>query len=343
MSDPSRSNPGDDDHSFWADQEPQAEPESTRRAWLHSRVFGLGVLTIAGTVLGLAGLTWAGSDATQLSAAQIAAAKAAPAGACTFTVDGRPAPLEAVAARTLTMIAAVGHQVAAPDIQIARAIDVAMGGQGTRSAQVVDALALLAKDDAVPATKTGLAQLRAIGTPGALTCRYTPLKLATEKMNDAGLTKRADKARTAVLDAFGKLPTSGYTKPDAKAKAKADAKAKAAKAKSKAKSESTSESESKDAKATTAPAASPASEGRAVDIELGSKDAPDAALDATAKSRGWLLAHWLVARGDVYKLEGVAFDDHTWSAASAAGWQTVAPDSTTRNLDRVHITVQRGG
>lgn len=335
MSDSSRPSLEDDDHSFWADDpEPVAEP--THAGLLHSRVFVLGVVTIAGTVLGLAGLTWAGSDTAELSAAQIAAAKAAPAGACTFTVADKSSKLEAVRARSLTMIAAVGHQVAAPDVQIARAIDVAMGEQGTGSTKVMDALALLARDDAAPPSRQGLAELNALETPGALTCRYTPVKLPVEKKNDAGLTKRADKVRLAVVDAFGKLPTSGYTKP-----AKADSE-KTAKSSKSSKSKSTS---AKPAPAATGPAADKA-DGRVVDVLVAPKADPNAdpkVAEAAARTQGWLLAHWLVARGDVFKLDSVVFGDHTWSAASAAGWQAASPAAVALDLDRVHITVQRGG
>jgi hypothetical protein len=323
VSEPSRPSPDDDEHSFWADRDP--EPEPTRAGWMHSRVFGLGVVTMVGTVLGLAGLTWAGSSATseRLSAAKIAAAKAAPAGGCTFTVDDRSAPLEVVRARSLTMIAAVGRQVAAPDVQIARAIDVATSAPGTGPTKVVDALALLARDDATAPSRSGLAQLHALGVPATLTCRYVPTRLPVEQKGALGLTKRADTVRKYVLDAFGALPTSGYTrqaaKPAARSKPAKSAKAPAA-----------------------APAVDPAAEGRVVDVQVAPRTGAQASADET-RTRGWQLAQWLVARGEVLKLDAVAYDDHTWSAASAAGWQVVAPEALTHNLDRVHITVQQGG
>ncbi len=282
----------DDDSPFWSDPTPVSPGR------VHSRVFGIGVVTIAVTVLGLAGLTWAGQsdDAERTSGAGLKPTL----GACTFTVDGKTTALEARKARTLTMVAAVGQQIAAPDIQIAHALDVATAAPSAASTKVMDALALLAAEDTLGASESGLAQLRALGTPGALSCLYPALPLTKEKVADSGLTRRSEKVKEAVLDAFGKVPTAGYSDSTKKASTERALK-----------------------------------EGRAFDVKF-------TPVDDAARTRGWVLAHWLAARGATLNIDRVVYDEHVWKATSAAGWQVLPTTETTRRLDRVHLTVLRG-
>jgi len=81
-----------------------------------------------------------------------------------------------------------------------------------------------------------------------------------------------------------------------------------------------------------------------LDVRVSPQSVPPAGTAADdVRARGWQLAHWLVTRGEAYKLDTVDYDGRTWSAASAAGWQPIATGAVAPNLDLVHIVVARGG
>ncbi|HUR76196.1 MAG TPA: hypothetical protein VMZ00_18065 [Sporichthya sp.] len=65
-------------------------------------------------------------------------------------------------------------------------------------------------------------------------------------------------------------------------------------------------------------AANPAAAaGRAIDVTV-------PATFSTEASAGWVLAHWLTARGGDYKLDAITYLDRVWAPTS--GWQTATPD-----------------
>lgn len=57
---------------------------------------------------------------------------------------------------------------------------------------------------------------------------------------------------------------------------------------------------------------------------------------------GWVLAHWLTARGADYKLTTIAYADRVW--APRAGWQVVTPGQPGANVrtGRVYVAVTPG-
>ncbi len=65
-----------------------------------------------------------------------------------------------------------------------------------------------------------------------------------------------------------------------------------------------------------APKNSPEAAGRALNVAV-----PETTLPGPGA--GWVLAHWLTARGADYKLAAVAYADRVWAPSS--GWRTTAP------------------
>jgi hypothetical protein len=79
--------------------------------------------------------------------------------------------------------------------------------------------------------------------------------------------------------------------------------------------------------------------GRALDVSV-----PTTISSHTSEAgAGWVLAHWLTARGADYKLDTVAYDDHVW--APTTGWQATAPGqptATPARPGRVYVAVTPG-
>jgi hypothetical protein len=76
--------------------------------------------------------------------------------------------------------------------------------------------------------------------------------------------------------------------------------------------------------------------GRAFDVAVPVTSSPEA-------SAGWVLAHWLAARGADYKLDTIAYGDRVWAPNS--GWQTAAPGhplATPARPGRVYVAVTQG-
>jgi hypothetical protein len=156
------------------------------------------------------------------------------------------------------------------------------------------ALDLFTREDSQAPSAQSLAAVTALAQPGALTCVFSPQAVTAEKKGKSGLTPRADALRQGVTDAFGKLTISGYG-PKLKSTIPAE------------------------------------TAGRALAVAVPTLAATAA---PTGGDPGWVLAHWLTARGADYKLDLVAYGDHAWAPTS--GWQTtpagaptVAPVSTT--------------
>lgn len=83
-----------------------------------------------------------------------------------------------------------------------------------------------------------------------------------------------------------------------------------------------------------APKNSPEAAGRALNVAIP---------DTPTPSAGWVLAHWLMARGADYKLAAVAYEDQVWVPRS--GWQTTtsgAPSPVSVRPGRVYVAVSSG-
>jgi hypothetical protein len=81
---------------------------------------------------------------------------------------------------------------------------------------------------------------------------------------------------------------------------------------------------------------SPEAAGRALNVTV-----PETF--STEASAGWVLAHWLTARGADYKLDTIAYGDRVWAPVS--GWQTTAPGQqavTPARDGRVYVAVAQG-
>lgn len=179
----------------------------------HGRVFALGVAATVAVVSTMVGLTWAGSDGDPRSPVVDASPVPSTApGDCTLLVDGRVHQMDVDRARTLTMITAVGAQVKAVPAQVARAFDLALVGPTHYLPTVTAALQLLARDDTTAPTAAGLAEVSALGVPGALSCTFAPASVKAQPRTANGLTPRADAVRTNLTDAFGKLTFGGFGK-----------------------------------------------------------------------------------------------------------------------------------
>lgn len=85
-----------------------------------------------------------------------------------------------------------------------------------------------------------------------------------------------------------------------------------------------------------APRNTPEAAGRALNVAV-----PDSAL-TPGTSAGWILAHWLTARGADYKLATIAYADRVWVPRS--GWQTATPGQPGANMrpGRVYVAVTPG-
>jgi hypothetical protein len=79
--------------------------------------------------------------------------------------------------------------------------------------------------------------------------------------------------------------------------------------------------------------------GRALDVSV-----PTTISSRTSEAgAGWVLAHWLTARGADYKLDTIAYDDHVWSPLT--GWRATArglPTATPARPGRVYVAVTPG-
>lgn len=78
------------------------------------------------------------------------------------------------------------------------------------------------------------------------------------------------------------------------------------------------------------------SAGRALTVQVPAAFTP-------ADGHGWVIAHWLAARGADYRLDAIAFGDRIW--APSQGWQAVTPgtaEATQARADRIYVSVVQG-
>lgn len=230
-----------------------------------------------------------------------------PANTCSLRVAGVSRGMSVTDARTLTQIAAVGWQVKAPEEMVARVLDVA-GAKPNQTPSVTDALDLFTREDVTAPSAESVAEVRALAEPGALTCVFDSPAVPAEPKKSSGLTARTEVMRQGVIDAFGRLTMSGYGRK--------------------------------------APKNSPEAAGRALNVAVPETPATPGAttLGATTPggSAGWVLAHWLMARGADYKLATVAYGDRVWAPRS--GWETATPGRPGANVrpGRVYVVVTPG-
>ena len=132
---------------------------------------------------------------------------------------------------------------------------------------------------------------------------------ASTKLNDTGLTRRADHVRKDVEAAFGQLALGGFQPggvSDGHMKGSAHY------------------------------------EGRAIDIFV-------RPISRDNKEKGWAIAQYLVAQADRLHVETVIFDDRIWKAGSrsADGWTNYDPPERSgdrrilEHRDHVHVDVYR--
>ncbi|MCW2766600.1 MAG: hypothetical protein JWO11_2559 [Nocardioides sp.] len=129
---------------------------------------------------------------------------------------------------------------------------------------------------------------------------------ARNRLNEVGLTHRADVVRRDALAVFGQLSLGGYAPGGV---------------------------------STGHMAGSAHYEGRAIDIFV-------RPISAQNKIRGWAIAQYLVAEASRLSIQTVIFDDRIWKAGSDQGWQNYnpPPDSTgdraiLEHRDHVHVDV----
>jgi hypothetical protein len=144
----------------------------------------------------------------------------------------------------------------------------------------------------------------------ALTCYHGQAVPRDQKMGAKGLTPRAERLRRAVRRTFGPLPMGGFASGGV----------------------STGHVDG-----------SSHYEGRAMDIFFRPHT------DRGQVRRGWVLAHWLVARGARYDVLSVIYRDRIWTVwASFSGWRDYVHPSgnrhnpVLRHLDHVHTAVEGG-
>lgn len=178
----------------------------------HPKVFALGIGAAIAVGSTMVGLTWAGSDDPQQPIVKSSPVPSTVPGTCTIGVVGRPITMDVDRARTMTMVAAVATQIDAVPVQVARAMDVAVTGKSHYLPTVDQTLRLLAKEDTTAPSAESLAVFEALSRPGTVTCHFKAARTKVEKKDKNGLTPRASKVRTGVLDAFGTLRTTGFGK-----------------------------------------------------------------------------------------------------------------------------------
>jgi hypothetical protein len=230
---------------------------------------------------------------------------------CRLTLPGGVWALDSTAARTLTMLSAVGYRTNRPLTRTALAFEHTLTWHQRYVPGPVGALALLKRKHRAMVPHTwAVDAVLALFSPHTLFCAQpwrTDLK--REPMLTNGLTTRAQTLLFGWWAAYGGRPVGGFdphgiTEGHIEDSAHYDA--------------------------------------RAVDISFPTSDPEN-------NRRGWLLAQWLVAQADYYSIATVIFDDHIWSRLhSAEGWRHYThpggdtTNPTLRHLDHVHVDVVQG-
>ncbi|MEO7941988.1 MAG: hypothetical protein ABIR34_01165 [Marmoricola sp.] len=209
---------------------------------------------------------------------------------CTVTVDGRTVRLST---GTTEDAAAITAGAVRQRISLR-----------TTSASLKDGLDLDEREARVAASAlTGR-------TPHALTCVHGGAEDAeSNRLNRAGLTRRAATARRDVERAFGKQKLGGFAPGGVRSGHMRG---------------------------------SAHYEGRAVDVFF-------RPVNQKNRVKGWAMAQYLVADADRLELDTVIYDAHIWTARRAAqGWRSYRPDTAGRSAqvaailehrDHVHLDV----
>ncbi len=142
----------------------------------------------------------------------------------------------------------------------------------------------------------------------AFSCRYTDAPAeASDRLKASGLTRRADAVRREVTEVFADPPLGGFAPGGV----------------------STGHMEG-----------SAHYEGRAVDVFV-------RPISSANKTRGWAIAHYLVAQADRLKIRTVIFDARIWTSGTRSedGWRDYDPPSSSgdrailEHRDHVHVDV----
>jgi hypothetical protein len=209
---------------------------------------------------------------------------------CTVRVDGRTIDLDRHEA----------EQAATALIPAAR--------RGTAAPATTSALAhtlSLSADDAAAVTAAFSGRARA-----AVTCRYAGASTTeTDRLDEHGLTPRAEAVREVLRARFGQLPLGGFAPGGVH---------------------------------TGHMVGSAHYEGRAIDAFV-------RPVSARNKQRGWALAYYLVTHAERFAIETVIFDGRIWTARrSAEGWRDYHVDVSGKSgavarilehRDHVHVDV----
>lgn len=226
---------------------------------------------------------------------------------CTITVAGEPVGLSSAQAQDATTLAAVtrrdGRTQQAMAGVLAQVLDGADGALGP------DAAAALLRSGRADGGSLSLARALLGYGSERLACRLTAGRVDRQEEGPSGLTPRADRARAALVAAFGPLPLGGFA-PGGVRDGHVEGSAHY--------------------------------EGRAVDAFF-------RPVTERNRQRGWTAAQWAVAHAEELEVDVVIFDRRLWSAARAQeGWRPYRhPSGDTTNpvllhLDHVHLDVLEG-
>jgi hypothetical protein len=236
---------------------------------------------------------------------------------CSVTVDGEERSWSREDAMTATTVTGVGVRIGASVNGVAEAVDRALAADAEEplgpaaARQVYRAL----PERATPSpAAVALAEALLGYQERALTCTVGSLApepgLAREDAGPNGLTARADTARLAMREVFGKQTLGGF-EPRGVATGHIDGSAHY--------------------------------EGRAIDVFF-------RPVTAENQRRGWAQAAWVVAHAERLDVATVIFDRSLWSARrSVTGWRDYEhPSGPTENPillheDHLHVDVLEGG
>lgn len=226
---------------------------------------------------------------------------------CRITVRGEEVGLSSAQAQDATTLAAVTRRDGRTQQAMAGVLqEVLDDADGSLTPDAAAALLGAGRTD--PAAMPLARALLGYGSE-RLSCRPTASGVEQQAEGRSGLTPRADRARAALLEAFGPLPLGGFA-PGGVRDGHIEGSAHY--------------------------------EGRAVDTFF-------RPVTERNRQRGWTAAQWAVAHAEELELDAVIFDRRLWSASRAReGWRPYRhPSGNTTNpvllhLDHVHLDVLEG-
>jgi hypothetical protein len=271
-------------------------------------------VTVSVAVLLLAGIT--GYVLTRTSVGTALGVPVAPP-PCTVTVDGATREWSREQAMTATTVSGVGLRIGASVNGVAAAVEVALASGADDAMDPVAARAVYRAlpDRATPGPGSVTLARALLGYEGpALSCTVTSFRPGDspprEDPGRLGLTPRAETARVAMREVFGKQTLGGF-EPKGVNDGHIDGSAHY--------------------------------EGRAIDVFF-------RPVTAENQRRGWAQAAWAVAHAEQLSVATVIFDRSIWSARrSVSGWRDYEhPGGPTDNPillheDHIHVDVVEGG